>query len=53
MVDPFVIFTTGLTSVDDIEQLADEHKKLRISYVAKDGSIHPAESRTVWPVACK
>lgn len=53
MVDPLVIFTEGLTKLDDIDQLADEHKKPRISYVARDGSMHPAESRTVWPVACK
>jgi murein DD-endopeptidase MepM/ murein hydrolase activator NlpD len=53
MIDPIAIFARGLTKIDDIEQLPDRQKKVMVSYVAKDGSIHPADSRTVWPVACK
>lgn len=53
MIDPIAIFAQGLTKIDDIEQLPGNQKDVRVSYVAKDGSIHPADSRTVWPVACK
>ncbi len=53
MIDPIAIFAQGLTKIDDIEQLPDDKKKVGVSYVAKDGSLHPAGSRTVWPVACK
>ena len=53
MIDPIAIFDKGLTKINDIEQLPDNQKNVGVSYVAKDGSIHPTGSRTVWPVACK
>ena len=53
MIDPIAIFAQGLTKTEDIEQLPDSRKQVAISYIAKDGSIQPPDSRTVWPVACK
>jgi murein DD-endopeptidase MepM/ murein hydrolase activator NlpD len=53
MIDPIAIFAQGLTKTEDIEQLPDSRKQVAISYISKDGSIQPPDSRTVWPVACK
>jgi len=53
MIDPLAVFLQGLTNLDDIELLPVNRKNVRIGHVAADGSIRPAGSRTVWPVACK
>lgn len=53
MIDPLAMFAQGLTRIEDIERLPGNRKQVEISYVAKDGTIHPVASRTVWPVACK
>jgi len=53
MIDPLAVFLQGLTNLDDIEVLSESGKNVKVGYVAADGSIHPAGSRTVWPVTCK
>lgn len=53
MIDPLAVFLQGLTNLDDIEVLSENRKNVGISYVAADGAIRPAGSRTVWPVTCK
>ncbi|MBI5108119.1 MAG: M23 family metallopeptidase [Rhodocyclales bacterium] len=53
MIDPLAVFLQGLTNLDDIEVLSESRRNVKIGYAAADGSIHPAGSRTVWPVACK
>ncbi len=53
MVDPIAVFVRDLASVNEIEQLPDNRRNVRIPYVAADGSVRPPGSSTVWPVACK
>ena len=53
MIDPLAVFLQGLTSLDDIELLPANRRNVSIGYVAADGSVRPAGSRAVWPVACK
>lgn len=53
MIDPLAVFLQGLTNMDEIEVLSESRKNVRIGYVAADGAIRPAGSRTVWPVVCK
>lgn len=53
MIDPLAVFLRDLGSLDDIELLSPVRKNVAISHAAADGSIRPAGSRVVWPVACK
>jgi murein DD-endopeptidase MepM/ murein hydrolase activator NlpD len=51
--DPVAVYLRDLGEVEEVERLPDERKTVPIPYVAEGGSIHPAGSRMVWPVACK
>lgn len=51
--DPVTIYVKGLGDVGEIERLSGDQKTVPIPYVAEDGSVHPAGTRLVWPVACK
>ena len=53
MIDPLMMFISGLGGIDDIEVLSDSQRNVAISHVGSDGTIRPAGSRVVWPVACR
>lgn len=53
IIDPLSFFVQDLASLDELDQLSGSRKSVRISYVATDGAIRPADSRVVWPVACR
>lgn len=53
MIDPLTMFISGLGGIDDIEVLSDSQRNVAISHVGADGTIRPAGSRVVWPVACR
>ena len=53
MIDPLTMFVAGLGGIDDIEVLSDSQRNVAISHVGADGTIRPAGSRVVWPVACR
>jgi hypothetical protein len=52
MVDPLTIYVPDLRSPADAAALTPEQKRLTIASVAADGTLRPAEARSVWPVAC-
>ena len=51
--DPVTTYVKGLRGVDEIEGFSRDQKKVSIPYVTEDGSVHPAGTRLVWPVACR
>lgn len=53
MFDPVAVYVRGLNDVEEIERLTEDRKTVAIPYVVDDGSIRPAGSRVVWPVACR
>ena len=53
IVDPVAIYIKRLRDVDELERLAVDRKNVPIPHVAEDGSFHPADTRLIWPVACK
>jgi murein DD-endopeptidase MepM/ murein hydrolase activator NlpD len=52
MVDPLTIYVPDLRSPADAAALTPKQKRLTIASVAADGTLRPAEARSVWPVAC-
>ena len=51
--DPVALYVPELRDVDDVERLSKDQKHVAIPYVTEDGSLHPAGTRVVWPIACK
>ena len=53
VVDPAVVYVTGLGGLADLELLPRALPSVLIPYATDDGVIRPDKSRVVWPVACK
>jgi hypothetical protein len=53
IIDPVTVYAKGLRDLDEIERLSGDRRNVPIPYVAEDGSVQPAGTRLVWPVACK
>lgn len=54
--DPLILYlgdTGNLPSMTAVQKLPDERRTVQAAVVGDDGLIHPAGSKTVWPVACK
>lgn len=51
--DPMIVYLPELTDLSQVRQLPEDRRRLAVGVVAEDGALHPAGSRTVWPVACR
>ena len=53
VVDPAVVYVSGLGGLADLARLPRDRPSVLIPYATDDGVIRPDKSRVVWPVACK
>ena len=53
LVDPAVVYVSGLGGLADLERLPRAWPSVLIPYATDDGVIRPGKSRVIWPVACK
>lgn len=54
--DPLILYlgdSGNLPDIAAVQSLPDERRTVRPAVVGDDGIIHPAGSKTVWPVACR
>lgn len=51
--DPLILYLPQIEDLMSIASLPEDRKRMRISVVSDDGSIHPQGSKVVWPVHCK
>jgi len=51
--DPLALFLKSSLNSQEIVELSDEEKKVKISYMTKNGEIFPPNSKIIWPIACK
>lgn len=51
--DPLILYLREITDLALVRGFSAEKKKVGIAVVGEDGTVHPAGSKTVWPVRCK
>lgn len=53
LVDPAVVYVSGLGGLADLERIPRARLDVLIPYATDDGVIRPERSRVIWPVACR
>lgn len=51
--DPLALYAPGLQDPEAVYDLPEARKRVPVAVVSPNGVIHPAGSRTVWPVHCR
>ncbi|MBI5627305.1 MAG: M23 family metallopeptidase [Candidatus Rokubacteria bacterium] len=51
--DPVAVYAEWPGNLDELARLPGNRKDVPIPYVSEEGSLHPAGTSLVWPVACK
>ena len=53
LVDPAIVYVSGLGSLLDLERLQRLRPNVLLPYATDDGTIRPARARVIWPIACR
>lgn len=51
--DPVAVYIAGLRDPEEVHALPAARKSVTIPYATEDGTLYPAATRFVWPLACK
>lgn len=51
--DPLILYLREVNDLALARDFSAENKKIGVAVVGEDGNVHPAGSKTVWPVRCK
>ncbi|MAY41989.1 MULTISPECIES: M23 family metallopeptidase [unclassified Neptuniibacter] len=51
--DPLSLFHNKGLDSNQLKQLPSQDKTVDISFMSTDGSLHPADTRVIWPYLCK